>query len=115
MNRYDYVCQKCSHELRDVLQSIKDPPQKKCPKCGKEGLKRVLYGGLYISVKQDPTTVGQLADRNTSKMGSYQKSELEEKIKNSAPTTDKHAPATRSEINKMSEKQQRRYIMEGKK
>ena len=115
MNRYDYVCQKCSHELRDVLQSIKDPPKKKCPECGKRGLKRVLYGGLLVSVKQDPTTIGQLADKNASKMGSYQKSEIEEKKKKSEPATDKDAPATRVDINKMSEKQKHRYIMEGKK
>ena len=51
--------------------------RKKCPSCKKHKLGRVL-GGFTAFVRQAPTTLGQLAERNTEKFGKY---ELEEKRK----------------------------------
>lgn len=120
MINYDYVCSSCGHELKDVLQSIKDKPKKKCPSCGKHKLERVLHGGLYGFVEHT-NTIGQLADKNTKNMGNYQRSEIEAKVKESkeriAPQNPygKDATASRSEINRMSETQKRNYIMRGQK
>jgi putative FmdB family regulatory protein len=50
MPTYDYVCTKCGHEL-EVFQSMKDEPLKKCPKCKKQGLKRLLGGGAGLIFK----------------------------------------------------------------
>jgi len=109
---YDYGCHNCGEILEDVKQSIHDEALKKCPSCGKNSLERVPYGGLGAFVK-DAKTVGQIADKNWSNMGSYQRSEIEAKNRtNSADTTKK---AERKAINNMSAEQKQRYIMTGKK
>ena len=73
-------------------------------------------------VKGEATTLGQLADRNTSKMGKYEleKNNNDQKkgdIKSSKPKEwwQKGGDATAKEINKMSEKQKSDYIRKGKK
>lgn len=50
MPTYDYVCTKCGHEL-EIFQSMKDSPLRKCPKCKKLGLKRLLGGGAGLIFK----------------------------------------------------------------
>ena len=72
MPLYDYVCSNCDHEINDVQQSIKDKPLQKCPQCGMKKLERVIYGG-DIFVKGEAKTIGQLADRNSKKMGKYER------------------------------------------
>ena len=49
-----------------------------CPECETEGLYRVIHA-VHCSVRQDPKTVGAIADRNTSKMSNAHKSEMYEK------------------------------------
>tara|TARA_B100000131_G_C18017319_1_gene573064 strand:- start:461 stop:775 length:315 start_codon:yes stop_codon:yes gene_type:complete len=104
--------------MKDVSQSIKDKPKKRCPKCKKHKLERVIYGGAGAFV-QNTNTIGKLADRNWKQMSHYKKSEIEEKNKQNAkasePDFGKHASATRKEINKMTEKQKQNYIMRGDK
>ena len=118
MINYDYICQNCDYEMRNVMQSIKDKPKKACLNCGKHKLERVLYGGAVCSVSKAPSTVGQLADRNAKKAGSQKMSEIEAQARKNQPSNShpsEHCTATEREINKMSEKQVTRYIMEGKK
>jgi len=50
MPTYEYICQKCGHEM-DVFQSMKDDPLKKCPHCGKPALKRLPGRGAGIIFK----------------------------------------------------------------
>ena len=50
MPTYEYVCQKCSHEF-EQFQSMRDEPLKKCPKCKKAGLKRLVGGGAGLIFK----------------------------------------------------------------
>jgi putative FmdB family regulatory protein len=38
---YEYVCQKCGHEL-EALQKLTDGPLRKCPACGALRLKRLV-------------------------------------------------------------------------
>src|SRR6476620_5360738 len=47
MPTYDYECSACGHHF-DELQSFKDPPLTKCPKCGKNKLERLFGGGGAI-------------------------------------------------------------------
>lgn len=47
---YEYVCDNCGHEF-EQLQSIKDEPLKKCPKCGKNKLSRLIGTGGGIIFK----------------------------------------------------------------
>lgn len=107
---YDYKCEDCSHELKDVYQSMKDEALITCPSCGKDALQRVIYGGLGSFMK-DAKTIGQLADKNWSRMGHYQKSEIEHKRK----TDSSLSSVSNKEINKMTPEQKKKYIITGEK
>jgi len=43
---YEYQCGKCGHH-HEVLQKISDAPLKKCPECGKTGLKRLVSAPVF--------------------------------------------------------------------
>ena len=48
MPTYDYKCSACSHEF-EQFQSMKDKALRKCPKCGKPALERLIgTGGAVI-------------------------------------------------------------------
>lgn len=107
---YDYGCHNCGEILEDIKQSIHEEALTQCPSCGKNSLERVLYGGLGAFVK-DVKTIGQLADKNWSKMGFYEKSEVCNKPSNS--NYNKEKVEQRKKINKMSEAQKQKYIITG--
>ena len=109
---YDYGCHSCGKTLEDIQQSIHDEALKRCPNCGQNSLERVPYGGLGAFVK-DSKTIGQLADKNWSNLGSYQKSEIEEK--NKTKNTNNTKQQERRVINNMTEAQKTKYIMTGEK
>lgn len=115
---YDYGCKSCNYVMTDVYQSIKDDPLVKCPRCGKDSLYRMIYGGLGHFVK-DTKTIGQLADKNWSNLGHYNKSELEqqskEKKQESASSIPSAGSASSKEINKMTQEQKTKYIITGEK
>ena len=50
MPTYDYRCDACRHEF-DAFQSITESPLKKCPKCGKNKLRRLIGAGAGIIFK----------------------------------------------------------------
>lgn len=50
MPTYDYVCDACQHAF-ELFQSIKDDAQKKCPKCKKSKLRRLIGPGAAIMFK----------------------------------------------------------------
>jgi putative FmdB family regulatory protein len=50
MPTYEYVCQKCGHEF-EQFQSMKAAPLKKCPKCHKQALKRLVGSGAGLIFK----------------------------------------------------------------
>lgn len=50
MQTYDYQCDACSHAFEE-FQSFSDPVLKKCPKCGKLKLRRLLGTGAAILFK----------------------------------------------------------------
>jgi putative FmdB family regulatory protein len=41
---YEYVCSACKHSFED-FQGMSDPIKRKCPKCGKLKLKRLIGSG----------------------------------------------------------------------
>ncbi len=135
MITYEYICShnKCGHNL-EIEQSIKDKPLITCPKCGKQTLERVISGGIEPIVKQEAKTLGQLAERNTKKMGKYElqekrrlhnKSEKKARIRaieeSGGTYVDKpaeHNPfygkPDYEKINKMTKRQKNKFILEGK-
>jgi putative FmdB family regulatory protein len=50
MPTYDYRCDACEHEF-ELFQSIKADPQRKCPRCGKNKLRRLIGPGAAIVFK----------------------------------------------------------------
>ena len=50
MPTYEYKCDKCGHHF-DQLQSITAKPLRKCPKCGKSALKRLIGTGAGLIFK----------------------------------------------------------------
>jgi putative FmdB family regulatory protein len=47
MPTYEYACDACQHEF-ECEQRIVDPPIKKCPKCGKMKVRRLVSSGNFI-------------------------------------------------------------------
>lgn len=47
MPTYTYACDACSREM-ELEQRISEAPLKKCPKCGKTKLRRLITGGNFI-------------------------------------------------------------------
>src|SRR5437870_87999 len=50
MPTYEYQCDACGHNF-DELQSFKDKPLKKCPKCKKSKLRRLFGTGAAVLFK----------------------------------------------------------------
>lgn len=50
MPTYEYACPKCGHEF-EQFQSMNDEPLKKCPKCKKAGVKRLVGMGAGLIFK----------------------------------------------------------------
>ena len=50
MPTYEYACQKCGHEF-EQFQSMSDASFRKCPKCGKKALKRLVGAGAGLIFK----------------------------------------------------------------
>ena len=50
MPTYDYICEKCGNEF-EQFQSITAKPLRKCPDCGKNGLKRLIGAGSGVIFK----------------------------------------------------------------
>lgn len=44
MPTYEYECQACGHKF-ELMQSIKSVAVKKCPKCKKDSVKRLISAG----------------------------------------------------------------------
>ncbi|MEO8018560.1 MAG: zinc ribbon domain-containing protein, partial [Pseudomonadota bacterium] len=43
---YEYECPNCGYR-DEVLQAINDKPLKKCPTCGKSGLKKLMSAPVF--------------------------------------------------------------------
>ena len=50
MPTYDYICDSCGHEF-EAYESIKSDPQRLCPACEKETLRRKIGPGAAILFK----------------------------------------------------------------
>lgn len=77
MITYEYLCDSCGNNF-EIEQSIKDKPINICDKCSSTSIHRVIHAPT-VFVDQGAKTLGQLAERNTKKMGTY---ELQEKREN---------------------------------
>jgi len=112
MPTYDYECADCKHQ-EEIFQKFAEKELDICPSCNKSSFRRVILEPPLAFIKGDPTSVGQLADRNTKKMGKY---ELEDKCRADNMEThkkNKEASTLRNKINKMTTTQKKKYIEKG--
>ncbi len=83
MPTYDYVCEDCDHRF-ELFQSITAKPIRKCPKCGKLALNRLIGAGAGIIFK------GSGFYETDYRSDSYKKAaESETKTTTDKSTTDK--------------------------
>lgn len=50
MPTYEYECSACGHRF-EIFQNMNDDPLRKCPKCQKLKVKRLISGGAGIIFK----------------------------------------------------------------
>jgi putative FmdB family regulatory protein len=86
MPTYDYICESCGYEF-ERFQSITARPIRKCPKCGKATLKRLIGAGSGVIFK------GTGFYQTDYRSESYKKGEKSEKSK--ADTTTKEKAKTK--------------------
>jgi len=84
MPTYEYECKSCSHTF-EVFQSMREPPLKNCPECGKE-IRRLIFGGTGVIFKGSGFYV---TDKSKSAVSSSQK--------NSASSPCAQCPASKAE------------------
>lgn len=120
---YNLYCDDCSHDIEIVCSiSQYDDTIKNivCPNCDSKNVYRNYQeDNIYSSIK-DVKTIGQLADKN-AKINKNKIAEANHKEKESQPKQatawykdPKFGTASSKEINKMSNEQKTKYIMEGR-
>ena len=72
MPTYEYRCESCGNEI-EVLQSMKDAPLTKCPKCGKDTLKKMVSGGAGLIFKGSGFYLTDYKNKKTSESSSASK------------------------------------------
>ncbi len=68
MPTYEYACSKCGHHF-DKFQSMRDEPLKKCPKCHRAALKRLVGGGAGLIFKGSGFYVTDYRKKTEGKAG----------------------------------------------
>ena len=84
MPTYEYACAACKHEF-EKFQSMKDGAVKKCPKCGKLKVKRLISRGAGILFKGSGFYQTDYRSRNYTEGA---KKESPAPAKDSAPPKD---------------------------
>jgi putative FmdB family regulatory protein len=97
MPTYEYACQKCGHEF-EQFQSMRDEPLKKCPKCGKSALKRLVGGGAGLIFKGSGFYITDYKNKGSApKEGGEAKPSESKPAETKSPTEAKPAAAKSAE------------------
>jgi putative FmdB family regulatory protein len=97
MPTYDYICENCEYEF-EQFQSITAKPIRKCPKCGKVRLQRLIGAGAGIIFK------GSGFYQTDYRSESYKKAAESEKKTSTDKDTTKKKTDTKAKDSKSSEK-----------
>ena len=96
MPTYDYCCKSCGHEL-EIFQSITAEPLKKCPECGRLGLRRMIGSGAGIIFKGSGFYQTDYKGAKDKKDAPGKSSKKEEKPAKPTETKAEAKPAAKSE------------------
>ena len=97
MPTYEYICDSCKHEF-ERFQSIKARPIRKCPKCGKLRVQRLIGAGAGIIFK------GSGFYQTDYRSEGYKKAAESEKKTSADKDTTKKKTDTKAKDSKSSEK-----------
>lgn len=113
---FGYTCEKCKQDYVEVCLMSARTKNPKC-ECG-QLLESLILGIPDFSVHGNITTLGQLAEHNTKKMGKYKVSELDEKNKKEVDEGmrmyEKPTKELTHKLSKATPQQKEKYINEGK-
>src|SRR5947208_348326 len=87
MPTYEYACPKCGHQF-EQFQSMRDEPLKKCPKCGKTGLKRLVGSGAGLIFKGSGFYITDYKNKSGPKKEGGESKPAESKPAESKPAAD---------------------------
>jgi putative FmdB family regulatory protein len=90
MPTYDYECDGCGHTF-ELFQSIMAEPEKKCPKCAKKKLRRLIGTGAAVMFK------GSGFYQTDYRSESYKKSAASDKKSTDAGGDTKSSETTKPE------------------
>lgn len=118
MPEYSFYCRKCKHKFSrywNISQYDKEIDLIECESCSadKSFVSRDYQEDNMVVSYHEVKTIGQLADRNTKKMGKY---ELQDKMREDNMDfhkKNKEVAAKRRRLNKMTPEQKKKWIMEG--
>jgi len=104
MPTYDYACDACKHEF-EQFESITAEPQKKCPKCKKNKLRRLFGagGGLifkgsgFYQTDYRPDSYKKAAEADKPKSESSDSSSKDSSSSKSESKTETKPAATKTE------------------
>ncbi len=95
MPTYDYVCDACQHAF-ELFQSITDPVKRKCPKCGKPKLRRLIGTGAAIMFKGSGFYKTDYRSESYKKQAAADKSNGSGESKSSDAKTSESSSSTES-------------------
>jgi putative FmdB family regulatory protein len=111
MPTYDYECDACGHTF-ELFQSITEPVQKKCPKCGKLKLRRLFGTGAAIVFKgsgfyqTDYRSESYKKAAEKDKPASESKSDSKTESKNDSKSSESKPAATEKPAKKSKSKKE---------
>ena len=97
MPTYEYKCNACDHAF-ELFQSIKAPSVRKCPKCGKLKVKRLIGIGAGVIFK------GSGFYQTDYRSESYHKDAAKDKPPTTDKKTDKKTDSTKGDAKTKSPK-----------
>lgn len=103
-------CDDCKREWLYVARKTEEPIDLKCLDCHKP-MEHLVLGNFEFTM-DDPKTLGSLGEKNYSKLGHYQRSEIEEANKPGLKRKEKSDKLKK--IAKLDDKKKMDYIMTGK-
>ena len=112
MPLYDFECKECKY-YDEVRQAYDAPSILECPCCNKKTLRKVFINAPIMSVRGEANTIGQLADKNTRNMGSYERQEKAAKDHASQNSEAQQRRNLNRKINGMTTKEKVKWIKEG--
>ena len=116
MPEYSFHCEKCSYDFSELWSITSYEDRLKtvcCPECHSNKVYRDYQEDSVVVSYHEVKTIGQLAEKNTKKMGKYHLEDRMREDNMELHKKNKEASAKRRKLNKMTAEQKHKYVMEG--